>query len=129
MAMMTDHWQVIEDALLEQRTNIEKYMTGWKPTSVTYKRYASELESIEATLAFVQQLAAHLALCKQHPDAGEWIPVEDGTYAAQHNGAYIEIDRDYLKVFEPLLGRDYGDEAEVALPDDLKLCRLKQEGK
>ena len=59
--------------------------------------------------------------------AQTWKPLPDGQYAAQHNGAYIELDRDYLKVFEPLLGRDYGDEAEVELPDDIRLCRLVSE--
>ena len=53
---MADHWQVIEDALLEQRASNEKYMTGWQPKSAVYKRYEPELERIDAALAFVREM-------------------------------------------------------------------------
>jgi hypothetical protein len=54
-----------------------------------------------------------------------WMPVEDGLYDAQHFNHNIIVEGEWLKVFEPdMYGSGSHDEAEVALPDDLRLCRL-----
>jgi hypothetical protein len=69
MAMMTDHWQVIEDALTEKRRQCGRYIHDafgrlvWTPD--VYR-----IADVDASLAFVReqrQLAAHPPKEEFHP--------------------------------------------------------------
>lgn len=73
-----------------------------------------------------QQVVAINTALAHLDEAGEWRLVEDGRYEGQHTNSTIVVDGEWLKIEEPLLGRDYGDEAEIALPDNLRLCRRIQ---
>jgi hypothetical protein len=64
---VSDHWQVIEDALLEDYARIGKYADKWQYMNPIQERRLSELARIDAALAFVREQRAQAALLA--PDA------------------------------------------------------------
>jgi hypothetical protein len=110
MAMMTDHWQVIEDELQRSRDALAFACLSHNFTPPAIK---VRCDKMDAALAFVReqrQLAAH-------PDAGEWIKVEgdiegDDTLYVQNGQLYAVTE--------------YG-EINIEFPAGYAVCR-KQEG-
>jgi hypothetical protein len=114
MAMMTDHWQVIEDELQRSRDALAFACLSHNFTPPAIK---VRCDKMDAALAFVReqrQLAAH-------PDA--WEPID---YLI--NDSLVELYADEMAI---TIGWDDTAHATMAWPEEgmYAVCRRKQEGK
>lgn len=83
-------------------------------------RWVNENADLRAELdALRQELAARQDLAQP----SKWTPLDDGRYEAQHEGCSLHIDGEWLTCYERILGGADTCETEIALLDDIRLCR------
>ena len=93
-----------------------------RPTMNDIVKYAYEttmqtmVDEYEAEIATLQQQL-------QQASAGEWQPLPDGEYKGQHRGHSMTVEGEWLKITETTLPNREVVEAELAVHDEIRLCR------
>lgn len=107
--MNTEHWQTVLEALTEWQTSLSENSSIYIVDDVDAK-----LSAIDAAIAAVEAWR----------EAGEWQPVEDGTYRAANPKDSVTVEGPWLTVREVLFeGKSETADTLIALPGNIRLCR------